>query len=269
MGAGADRPLETGWLADTPVEDNLFRKFLHNQAELNELMAASVEGGRAERTDDVVLNDHCQPVAFLNQAVLLRPLSGPDDSVLDEVEAFFGVAGASPATLLSVWPTPDLRARGWVLFGHPAFVARGRGPMPPAASAEGVEILDIDSSNIDVFDRVMAEGYPMPEAADLPPGSIYPTGALDHGLRLRVGCVDGVPVAAGAGYAAHGVVNLCGAATLPAARRRGVWGALVRARIDDAPDLPAVAFTSDYSRPGFDHLGFLVVTRFTLWGHLP
>ena len=49
--SGDDRPLETGWLADTPVEDNLFRKFLHNQAELNELLAASVEGGRSARTD--------------------------------------------------------------------------------------------------------------------------------------------------------------------------------------------------------------------------
>ena len=37
----------------------------------------------------------------------------------------------------------------------------------------------------------------------------------------------------------------------------------------DAPDLPAVAFTSDYSRPGFERMGFLVIMRFTLWwrGH--
>ena len=96
MGAGADRPLETGWLADTPVEDTLLRKFLHNQAELNALLAASVEGGRAQRTDDVALNDHRQPVAFLNQALLMRPLSGIDDAVLDDVEAFFGVEGAPP-----------------------------------------------------------------------------------------------------------------------------------------------------------------------------
>ena len=268
MGAAGERPLETGWLADTPVEDNLFRKFLHNQAELNELLAASAEGGRSLRTDDVVLNDHCQPVVFLNQALLLRPLADRDDPVLDEIEAFFGADGASPGCLLSAWPTPDLAARGWALFGHPAFVARGGWPLPPSGSTDGVEIRDIDASSIDVFDRVMVDGYPMPEAADLPPGSVYPTGALDHGLRLRVGCVDGVPLAAGAGYVGHGVVNMCGAATLPAARRRGVWGALVRARIDDAPDLPAVAFTSDYSRPGFDHLGFLVVTRFTLWGRM-
>jgi hypothetical protein len=66
-------------------------------------------------------------------------------------------------------------------------------------------------------------------------------------------------------HASHGVVNLCLGATLPAGRRKGVWEALVWARASDAPDLPAVAFTSDYSRPGFVRMGFMVVTRFTLW----
>jgi hypothetical protein len=54
-------------------------------------------------------------------------------------------------------------------------------------------------------------------------------------------------------------------ATLPAARRRGVWHALVAARCTATPDLPAVAFTSDYSRPGFVRTGLLPITRFTLW----
>ena len=31
------------------------------------------------------------------------------------------------------------------------------------------------------------------------------------------------------------------------------------------PALPAVAFTSDHSRPGFVRMGFLPITRFTLW----
>ena len=73
------------------------------------------------------------------------------------------------------------------------------------------------------------------------------------------------PIAAAASHAAHGVVNLCLAATLPAARRRGAWHALVAARCAGTPDLPAVAFTSDYSRPGFLRMGFLPITRFTLW----
>jgi hypothetical protein len=33
----------------------------------------------------------------------------------------------------------------------------------------------------------------------------------------------------------------------------------------DAADLPAVAYTSDFSRPGFERLGYLPITRLTLW----
>lgn len=60
-------------------------------------------------------------------------------------------------------------------------------------------------------------------------------------------------------------MNLCLGATLPAARRRGVWEALVWARVGDAPDLPAVAYTSDDSRPDFLRMGSLPLARFTLW----
>jgi len=77
--------------------------------------------------------------------------------------------------------------------------------------------------------------------------------------------VEGTPAAIGSSHVAYGVVNLCLAATLPTARRRGAWESLVWARIDDGPGLPAAAFSSDDSRPGFLRMGFLPVTRFTLW----
>jgi hypothetical protein len=88
---------------------------------------------------------------------------------------------------------------------------------------------------------------------------------LGSAVRHWIGYLDGTPSAAAASHAAHGVVNLCLAATLPAARRCGVWRALATARCASTPDLPAVAFTSDYSRPGFLRVGFLPITRFTLW----
>jgi hypothetical protein len=116
------------------------------------------------------------------------------------------------------------------------------------------------------YERVLVEGYPMPEAQGLPVGAVVPPPVLDRGVRLRLGIAGGEPVAAAANFVGHGIVNLCSAATLPAARRRGVWGALVRARMADAPDLPAVAYTSDFSRPGFVHMGFLPLFRATLWG---
>jgi hypothetical protein len=96
-------------------------------------------------------------------------------------------------------------------------------------------------------------------------GSVLPPGLLGTGVVARLGCVDGEPAATALQYVAHGAVNLCSAATLPVARRRGVWEELVWARVDAAPELPAVAYTSDYSRPGFLRMGFLPVVRFTLW----
>jgi hypothetical protein len=120
------------------------------------------------------------------------------------------------------------------------------------------------ADDLRVAERVAVDGYPIDEAKDSPPGAVFPDRVLGTGIRLRLGLVDGEPVSAAAAFDAHGVVNLCFAATLPAGRRRGVWSALVWARVDDAPDQPAVAFTSDDSRPGFVKLGFLPAFRFTL-----
>jgi hypothetical protein len=259
------RGLETGWLPDTPVDDSILRRFAFSQAEVNEAFATTAPGGRCDRDGEVALADSGGPIAYYNQAFLLRPLAGGGDPVLDRVESFFadGPAGR-PVTLLSMWPTPDLAARGWSLVGHPMVVVRGAwgdGARPDDAAL----VRELGPGDVGEFERVIAEGYPIPEAQGLPAGSVVGPGVLDRGIRLRVGVADGVPVAAAAGYVAHGIVNLCSAATLPAARRRGVWGALVRARMADGPGLPAVAYTSDHSRPGFVHMGFLPICRFTLW----
>ena len=150
-------------------------------------------------------------------------------------------------------------------MGHPAFVVRAPGPVD-APPVPGVDVRRVaNEADLGVFEQVLAEGYPMPAAQGRPAGSVIPLVAVDRGVKLRIGLLDGVPVAGGASFAERGVVNLCAAATLPAARRRGVWETLVWARVRDAPELPAVAYTSDYSRPGFERMGFLAITRFTLW----
>jgi hypothetical protein len=113
-------------------------------------------------------------------------------------------------------------------------------------------------------ERIFVEGYPL-EGGAARPGAALPDSLTGSDITVRIASIDDVDVAVGMAYVAYGCVNLCGAATLPAARRTGAWGALVRARIDDAPDLTAVAFTSDHSRPGFEHLGFVSVLRFTMW----
>jgi hypothetical protein len=261
------RPLESGWLADTPVEDSVLRRFLFNQADSQVALAQAI-GGRAVTGDGVALSDLRSPAAFLNQAILMRPVTGADDAVLDEIAAFF--RGGSTGVVLSAWPTPDLVARGWHLVGHPMFVARGAA-LYDALSQEMGPPADVSvkvassAADLALVERLAVEGYPMPELDGLPANAAFGAALIGGPMRHRIGYLEGKPVAAAASHVAHGVVNLCLAATLPAARRRGVWQALVNARCGDGPDLPAVAFTSDYSRPGFVRMGFLPVTRFTLW----
>jgi hypothetical protein len=213
MTATTTQPLETGWLPDIPVEDTLLRRFIHNQAAHNEVLAGP--GGRAHRTDGVFLADSGSPVSFLNQAILARPLTGIDDGILDCVDSFFGRRRF-----------PGRRARG---------------------------------------DRRI----PLDEALRRPVGSVLPASLAGTDLEVRVGVLDGDPVAVGNVFISHGLVNLSLGATLPAARRRGIWEALVGARVAAAPDLPAIAYTSDFSRPGFLRMGFLPLTRFTLWAKGP
>ena len=257
-----ERPMETGWLADTPVGDTLLRRFVHNQADHNEAMAAA-HGGRVHRSDAVFLADSACPVPYLNQAILARPVLSPDDPVLDVVEAFFD--GRNGVTLLSIWPTPDLSGRGWSLAGHPALVARAPGPVP-ATPAAGVGVRRAETAaEFETAERVAIEGYPIDMARGAPAGSLLPPTLAAGSITVRLGLLDGDAVAVGNVFVGQGVVNLALGATLPAARRRGVWEALVWARVTEDPALPAVAYTSDYSRPGFIRMGFLPLTRFTLW----
>jgi hypothetical protein len=239
------------------VGDTVLRRFLHNQIEFNEFFAVA-RSGQVRRASDVSLVDAGPVSGFLNQAVLRRPLTGTDDSVLDEVEAFF----RHECVLLSLWPTPDLTGRGWRLVGHPTFVVRAPAAMAPP-TGEAVVRTVTTAAELRAFEQVVLDGYPIAPAGDGQP--TFAPSLLDSPVRLRLAYLDGSPVATGANHVAHGVVNLGLAATLPAARRRGAWAALVSRRVADDPALPAVAFTSDYSRPGFERMGFLPITRFTLW----
>jgi hypothetical protein len=263
---GGER-IETGWLADTPTDDNLLRQFLCNQADFADLIAEGY-GGTTARTPEVALAASRCRVPYFNEALPLRPILSTDDPLLDEVDGFFAGSEADVWVLLSAWPTPALEARGWELGGHPAFVVRTPGAVlrDPAHRPEVDLQVRRAAGPDDVLaaERVMAYGYPL-EPAQGHPGAAFPESLLDSEVSIRIAAVDGEDVAVGLGLVAHGCVNLCGAATLEAARRTGAWGALVRARVADAPDLPTAAFTSDFSRPGFEHLGFVSTFRFTIW----
>ena len=250
--------LETGWFPDTPIADNLVRRYLHNQADLTAVLAES-QGGEVLREPGVVAGWYDTPVVYNNMAVLTSPLT---TETLGQVEAFY--SGRS-GLLCSAWPTDDLHDRGWVLMGHPMFVVKSPGHLAvPSPSGVTIDVA-CTAEELALAERLAVEGYPLPEAVGAAPNSIYAASTLESPLLVRIGRVDGQPVSAAASFLAHDVVNLCLAATLPAGRRKGVWAQLVAARVNDEEHLPAVAVTSDDSRPGFVKLGFLPVQRMTLW----
>lgn len=265
MAATATTQLETGWLDTTPIDDNVVRRFVRNQGDLGATIALA-SGGRAADGPGVALADASGDLQWLNQATLQRPLAGVDDPALDAIDDFWRDHTGRGNVMLSVWPTPDLARRGWELVGHPMLVVRAPAAHAPAAR-DGVSVEVVrDRGALADAEQVAVEGYPMPALVGRPPGCALAPGVLETEITYRIGRFRGAPAGVAASFVAHGVVNLCLAATLPLARRRGVWSTLVWARVDDAPDLPAVAYTSDDSRPGFVRMGFLPITRCTLWG---
>ena len=149
------RPLESGWLADTPVEDSVLRRFLVNQSDMQDRFVTAV-GGRSDRTADVALTDSGTPAPFLKQAVLQRPVVDADDAVLDDIAKFYA---GSIGVVLSAWPTPDLTNRGWHLVGHPMFVVRGpRGLYDAEAPVDVTVRLSESAADLAVVERIVVEG---------------------------------------------------------------------------------------------------------------
>jgi hypothetical protein len=262
--------LTDGWEPDLPVSDTLLRRFLFNLAAFNELPAVAA-GARVLRRDDLAAADLGRPAAMHNAATLLRPL--PFDragETLDVVEGFFDGHGSGEAYLWSAWPTPDLRPRGWVLEGHPPLLLRPAGgppppPVPPGLRAERVTGVE----GLRDWERVAVDGFPYRELQPYRPGVLLEERVLaDERLRLWVGYEDDRPVCMGTLFVDAGVAAFSLGVTLPEARRRGYWAAMAGVRLLEEPDLPAVGIFSDMSRPPAEAIGFLPLTRFTLW-HRP
>jgi hypothetical protein len=267
--SGAEH-LTDGWEPDLPVSDTLVRRFLFNLAAFNELPALAA-GARVLRSGELAAADLGRPAAMHNAATLLRPLpfERPGDT-LTAVEGFFDGQGSGEAYLWSAWPTPDLRPRGWVLEGHPPLLLRPPGGPPPPPAPPGLRVERVGGvDGLRDWERVAVDGFPYRELQPYRPGVLLGERALDdERLRLWVGYEADRPVCIGTLFVAHGVAAFSLGVTLPEARRRGYWAAMAGVRLLEEPDLPAVGIFSDMSRPPAEALGFLPLTRFTLW-HRP
>ena len=256
----------TGWERDVAVGDTLLRRYLFHHAALGAAFTLT-GGGRALDADDVSMADLGRPGGYFNGAVLLRP-PADWDALLARIEHFLR-GGRGQACLWSAWPTPDLRARGWRLSGHPPLLARpplATNPVP-LPSAPDVDVRPVTSApELARWERVAIDGYPLPDLQDAPPGTFAAPALLDdERFHFFLGEDGDCPVAAGVSFVSHGIASHAYGTTVPAARRRGFWRRLAVERLRIAPDMWATGVFSDLSRPGAEALGFVPLLRLTLW----
>jgi hypothetical protein len=255
--------LEDGCSPTTPEDDSLQRQYVLAHAARVEAEARAM-GDPVVRTDDLVFGGRGLSHPMFNQCVLLRPVTSIGRAALEEQVARC-LAFGSPISIWSLWPTGDLSRLGLVLGGHPPLMARPAGP--PAGSTEGPSGLRItealDDQGVATFARTASVGFGLQLGEDAKPA--FDARVLGTGWRAWVGWMDGEPVATAASRAAHGVNLVEIVSTLAAARGRGIGAAVTWAATLGDPGLTAVLLASDLGRPVYTRMGYLTLSRATLW----
>jgi GNAT superfamily N-acetyltransferase len=256
-----DEYLTTGWEPGVPVDDTLLRQFVFNSADRNKHHAAAMNG-TWHQWDDVCAADLREPSGFGNQAILMLPMTEESAAgVIERLRESF----SGPHCIFSAWPTPDLRRLGYGLIGHPPFMVRPRGGDAPVRPTELVVEEVTDAASMERYERVFVEGYPVPELQPFEPGRLFDERLLGGIVRVWVGSVDGRPVAGSAAINSRGLIAVEYVATLPDARGRGYGAALTATAALSQAELPSALIASDDGRGVYERLGFLAVSRFTLW----
>ncbi|NMO91413.1 GNAT family N-acetyltransferase [Actinomycetospora sp. TBRC 11914] len=255
--------LTTGWEPGVPADDTITRRFVLAYADRIAAMASRT-GGRQKWVDGARMADLRSPFGYDNAVVVTRPLAEAEwPGLLEAAGAFF-----PPSrwwVVLSVFATPDLTGLGLVRVGHPPLMLRPPGPVPPPAP--GLEVRAVtDEATLADFGSVLVAAYGL---ADVGVPAIADLALARSLLHLRVGYVDGVPVATAGAVVHHGIVEVDWVATLPGLRRRGYGAAVTSAVVDLAPELPSVLVASDDGQGVYRRLGYLDLFRTTMWEHPP
>jgi hypothetical protein len=260
----ATEHLTDGWEPDLAADDTLVRQAVLVHASWPVAVATST--GRPWHRDDrwsgAWLGDRG---AFTNIVVLTRPPNDPG-AVVADVNAL--IPSTVPFALLNPWPG-DLSASGLTLIGHPPLMVRFPAPGPSERPA-GVDVREVhDADQLAVAERILVEGYPIPDLQPLSPRDLFGPAILNGQTQVWLGLVDGEPVSVAVAHHESGVTLVEYVAALPAARGRGAGAAVTWAATLSEPTTPAVLIASDDGRPVYARMGYLAVERWTIWLRLP
>jgi hypothetical protein len=266
LAAGPTDDLEDGHRPTTPDGDNLVLDHIRAEAAAYGALATTA-GGRVLHRPDLQLRGADLGVAtpFGAAAFLEGPVS---DDAIDELaaqlHAFFHGSSGGPFLLFAPWPIADLSDRGFARIGHPPLMFRAAGGTAPLA--DDLRIVEVkDDDGLADFERTLIEAYPAPEMQPWVRGSFLDARVLGTAWRFFVGYRDGQPVATAAAYVTGAITMIEMVAVRPEARGGGVGAAITAAATLTEPSLPAALIASDLGRPTYDRLGYLPLTRYSLW----
>lgn len=190
---------------------------------------------------------YCGPGAPMTKVIGVGVSEPLTDDVIDRVEAAYAPHGEHPgwemATLGDLASIARLEARGYrlqrieLVLGRDLTRDASIEPLPTSITvARGPE---------DEWARIAVAGFAAAETVEgrEAPAEAYDTTMLEQvveqfagidSVRRYVAFVGGTPAGAASARVDDGVYQLCGAATLPAWRRRGVQSALLSARLAEA-----------------------------------
>jgi hypothetical protein len=165
--------LTAGWEPDLDAEDSIQRQSVLSMAARAAHQAAAV-GGPHEDDAVLAMASASDRSLWVSQVAVLQPLV--------DVEAFSrrttDFFGGRPHIVFSPWPTPDLGPVGYQPVGHPPLMLRPAGTPPPSVAHVDIAEAD-DADGVEVYERVFIEGYPAPEFAGAPAGSLFHPGTLE------------------------------------------------------------------------------------------
>lgn len=259
--------LENGARPTTPAGDNLLLDYVRTVA-AGYAAVADATGGRTHTVEGLGLHmaDAGSFSPFGNQAHLTRPIAEHEAAALcDKLSRFFGARDGGAYLLFSPFPTPDLSPHGFGLGGHPPFMVRPAGGTAPMVG--GLQLVEVRTPAVLAdFERTIVEAYPAPEVAPFGMHArLFCDGLLDSAWTLFVGYLDGESVATAGAFVGERVVAVEAVSTRPEVRGRGYGAAITAAASLAAPNLPAALVSSEPGRRVYEGLGFLPVSRFTLW----
>lgn len=258
--------LTTGWEPTVPPEDTLVRQAVLAHGDW--VWAQGQAAGRPCRREAGWAAAYLSERASMsNMCVLLQP---PADlaTVLAEVEEFY--PPHVPALVLSPWPLGDLRSYGLAKVGHPPLMIHlpypGLAAHPPPGSPPGVSIREARTpADLATVERVLVEGFPLPDLSPPTAGELLPAGLLGGNTRAWLAEDGHRPLACAVAYLGAGVILVQLVATLTDARRRGAGAGVTWAATLADPARRAVLLASDAGRPIYERMGYVAIERWSIW----